>query len=172
MSEISNITPENLSESNLQLFNEIFFGSWAEHNLELDSYSQSTLEFIAYQNPYSGGDAVYSARVMLGLDIADFITIPEERKSRETDESTLMDFGIIVPNPNTGKMSYIYTMAFEDKSEFQIFNSRGELIISQVLLPQNKSIDIDMSDQTSGIYIYRVVTNGNIYSGNKIIIQK
>jgi hypothetical protein len=168
----SNITPENLSESNLQLFNEIFFGSWAEHNLELDSYSQSTLEFIAYQNPYSGGDAVYSARVMLGLDIADFITIPEERKSRETDESTLMDFGIIVPNPNTGKMSYIYTMAFEDKSEFQIFNSRGELIISQVLLPQNKSIDIDMSDQTSGIYIYRVVTNGNIYSGNKIIIQK
>ncbi len=168
----STITPENLSESNMQLFIEICLATWAENNFELDAYQISILEFIAYQNPYSGGDAVYSARVMLGLDIADFITIPAERKRQETDESTLLDQGIIVPNPNTGKMSYIYTMAYEDNSEFQIFNSRGGLIRSYKLVFESKSLDIDLSDQTNGIYVYRVVTNGKIYAGNKIILQK
>jgi len=62
----SSITPENLSESNQQLFNEVFFSTWAEYIDTLDANQQAILEFIAYQNPYSGGDAVYSARVMLG----------------------------------------------------------------------------------------------------------
>jgi hypothetical protein len=168
----STITPENLSESNLQLFNEMFLGTWAEHNFELNAYIHSILEFIAYQNPYSGGDAVYCARVMLGLDIADFISIPEERRRAETESVTFFDQGLIVPNPNTGKMSYIYTNEYEDNSEFQIFNNRGKLIKSYTIEPDIKSLDIDLSDQPGGIYIYRIVTNGKVFSGNKIILQK
>jgi len=168
----SHLTPENLSESNLQLFNEIYSGTWAENNYNLDSYQTSILEFIAYQNPYTGGDAVYSSRVMLGLDVADFMTEPFERKGKEIVESTIYDTGIIVPNPNTGKMSYIYNNELNDISLMQIFSSRGKLIRSYNLISEINSIDIDLSDQCNGIYIYRVVINGKIYSGNKIIIQK
>jgi len=84
----------------------------------------------------------------------------------------LYDQGIIVPSPNTGKMSYIYTMSLEDKSELQIFTSRGELIRSYILLPENGSLEIDLSNQVSGIYVYRVITNDKIFAGNKIVIQK
>ncbi len=38
--------------------------------------------------------------------------------------------------------------------------------------PKNPSPDIDLSDQVSGIYVYRIVSKGKIYPGNKIILQK
>ena len=63
-------------------------------------------------------------------------------------------------------------MAYEDNSEFQIFNSRGRLIRSFKLISESNTLSIDLSDPTNGIYIYRIVTNGKIYAGNKIILQK
>lgn len=166
------ITPENLTESNQQLFNEIFFATWGENKIELDAYQQSTLEFIAFQNPYSGGDAVYSARVMLGLDIADFMDNSMERRSETEDKHTVYDQGVIVPNPNTGKMIYLYSINSNEKSELQIFNARGTLIRNYSLPSDIPSIEVDLSDQTSGIYVYRVVTNGTVFAGNKIILQR
>ncbi len=166
----SSITPENLSESNQQLFNEIFFETWAENLFELDASQTSILEFIAYQNPYSGGDAVYAARVMLGLDLNDMADASQERKRGNVKEDMPITEGMIVPNPNTGKMSYIYES--EEEGELQIFSSRGRLIKSYHLLPESKKLEIDLSDQMSGIYVYRVVSNGKIYPGNKIILQK
>jgi hypothetical protein len=168
----SSITPDNLSESNLQLFNDIFLETWAEYNFELDATQISTLEFIAYQNPYSGGDAVYSARVMLGLDIADFSTNVYERRSGKVHEEQLWAEGLIVPNPNSGKMSYIYSSGLSDDAELQIFSSRGLLIKSYNLKSNSTSIEIDLSDQANGFYVYRVVEKGVIHPGNKIILQK
>lgn len=131
------------------------------------------LEFIAYQNPYSGGDAVYGARVMLGLDLADYITEGSEvsRMGKKNGES-LPDPGLIVPNPNTGKMQYIYSMEKESDRQLQIFNARGCLVRSWMLTSAANSLDIDLNDQPSGFYVYRVMANGNIYPGSKIIIQK
>ena len=63
-------------------------------------------------------------------------------------------------------------MSIEDNSELQLFTSRGELIRTYKLSPVSKSLEIDLNDQVSGIYVYRVVTNGKIYLGNKIVLQK
>jgi hypothetical protein len=138
----------------------------------LDANQQAILEFIAYQNPYSGGDAVYSARVMLGLDIADFIENSNERKANLAQRFTVYDRGVMVPNPNSGKMSYIYSMDSNSSAELQIFSSQGVLIRKIDIPSDNHSIDIDLTDQVSGIYVYRVVTDGTIYAGNKIILQR
>jgi hypothetical protein len=63
-------------------------------------------------------------------------------------------------------------MELPDNSSLQIFTSRGKLIKSYDLIPENKSLDIDLSDQVNGIYVYRILSKGQIYPGNKIILQK
>ena len=59
-----------------------------------------------------------------------------------------------------------------ENSEFQIYNSRGRIVQSIKLNPEIKSLEIDLSNQPSGFYVYRVIINGKIYAGNKIIIEK
>ncbi len=69
-------------------------------------------------------------------------------------------------------MNYIYSSEFEDQSILQIFNSRCQQIRNYSLNPERRFLDIDLSDQENGIYIYRMITNEKVYSGNKIILQK
>ncbi len=69
-------------------------------------------------------------------------------------------------------MSYIYTMADVEKSTLQIFTTRGELVSQYELFPDSKTLEIDLSDQATGIYVYRLMTNGVIYAGSKIVLQK
>lgn len=69
-------------------------------------------------------------------------------------------------------MSYIYTVEVDEISTLQIFTTRGELVRQYELLPESKTIDIDLSDQANGIYVYRLITNGEIYAGSKIVLQK
>jgi hypothetical protein len=82
---------------------------------------------------------------MLGLDLADFIENHQERRLSPLIESAALDNGIIVPNPNTGKMSYIYTMESDQNYELQIYNSRGRLIQSQKLKHTSNAVEVDLS---------------------------
>jgi hypothetical protein len=107
------------------------------------------------------------------LDVADFIPdVPERRRNTGKKEDDDVEPGMIVPNPNTRKITYIYNTEKSENSELQIYNSRGRIIQSFKLNRESKSLEIDLSNQPSGFYVYRILLNGSIYPGNKIIIEK
>jgi hypothetical protein len=58
------------------------------------------------------------------------------------------------------------------KSQVEIYNVLGEKIYSQIPLP-NTQFSINISNQPSGIYFYRVITEtGNAVAEGKFVIQK
>ncbi len=166
------ITPENLFESNIIMLNEIYLATWAQGNFYIDSISRAKLEFIALQNPISGGEAVYGARIMLGLDIADYYFEFNSQKQRKETITTANTLGRIIPNPNSGEMQFVYRLKEEDNALLEIFDIKGVLLQSFKLDPFVQSIPIHMEDLPCGIYPYRLIINDTKISSDKILIKK
>jgi hypothetical protein len=74
------------------------------------------------------------------------------------------------PNPNTGIFT-INLSNFRERSYLKIYNVLGENIYSSGLNTSNT--EVDLSNNSSGIYLYRITTEtGNLIGEGKVIIQK
>ncbi len=172
---IDELEPNNTSETNEEIFNEIYLATWANDIFDFDTTFENALEEIAYQNPIYGGMAVYGARVMLNLDITDYYEEPELRlrSIKNTNQNLNPNYnGQIVPNPNTGSMKYIWNFSPQTKGLFKIYDLVGNLVKTIVLNPNQKEVDINLSDFSEGIYLYKANIDDSIHDTGKIILQK
>jgi hypothetical protein len=85
----------------------------------------------------------------------------------------------LYPNPNSGafKLQVIPIAIGNEKlkvnSVVEIYNVLGEKVYSTQYSHLTTQISIDISNQPSGIYMYRVITEtGNLVSTGKFVIQK
>jgi uncharacterized repeat protein (TIGR03803 family) len=85
----------------------------------------------------------------------------------------------VEPNPNKGKFTVqiAYSHQLIANSQIQIYNVLGEKVFSQYSIPIaigiNTQYHIDISEQPSGVYYYRVLDeNGELTGNGKIVIQK
>ena len=143
----------------------MFISVFALANCKADS---TTLNTIAFMNPLDGGDAVYSARVLLQLQIDDETGTPFRMMNEESD---LEDETIVVyPNPNDGNMTIEYEI--EGDAEMQITDVMGKVICTYTLFATNNIIEINCNDLSNGVYFYSIIANGNIIKSDKIVIIK
>lgn len=76
---------------------------------------------------------------------------------------------LIFPNPSNGKFQFeVNGLDFEKNSTCIVYNMTGETIHQSTIT--NKKFDIDLSDQTNGIYFVQI-NNGQSILTNKIVIQ-
>jgi len=76
----------------------------------------------------------------------------------------------VYPNPSKGKFTVKPTVV-SGQCSVEIYNVLGEKIRSFEVSGQNN--EIDLSNQTNGVYLYRVVAeNGELVGEGKLIIQK
>jgi len=78
----------------------------------------------------------------------------------------------VFPNPNNG----IFNLEFKTQnSKFgtvEIYNMLGEKIYSNTLNIEHSTFNIDISNHSAGIYLYRVLSeNGNVIATGKIAMQ-
>ena len=69
INEIANIVASTDIEQNFKLVNEIYWRTWFLGTYAFSPSDSAVLYDIAYQDPSYGGTAVFSARVMLGIDV-------------------------------------------------------------------------------------------------------
>jgi GH25 family lysozyme M1 (1,4-beta-N-acetylmuramidase) len=78
----------------------------------------------------------------------------------------------IYPNPNKGIFTIQSTFVSEHLS-VEIYNVLGEKLYSNPLTINNSPLTINISNQSNGVYLYRVITDsGNLIGEGKLIIQK
>lgn len=161
------LTAQTVIETNQIVTNDIYLNTWAQ-NIEIDSIQRQTLFSIAMLTPYVGGEGVYSARAMLGIDPEDY-NLPY-RLGHYTDTVIVEEENNIkvFPNPTNSNITIEFNKEF-DNAEFILFD-----IIGKELLHQNingTEVKIDLSKLNSGIYFYSIKGNNFETITGKIIKQ-
>jgi len=167
----ASIWAEDLMEENQKVVTLLYLDKFRKH-IEFSATEVETLENIATLTPYLGGDAVYSARIMLDL-------WPEETGvAYRTDGSIqgeqidyeLMDRFKVYPNP---AKDYITVSFIEIKDLegviFYIYNMMGVEVRHEVLDFNFNRLDMDISSLNSGIYFYTLERNGEIILKNQLV---
>jgi len=164
-----NINPHRLIELNRKTVMAIYLSSLAQ-DIKLDSVQTAELMNIALMTPYIGGDAVYSARVMLGIDPDEYGTTyrvnPYEISQTSNNNSVL-----VYPNPTkdeiTIDLGYDFLLG---NAEINIYGLLGNrLITSKINEPISK---ISVQDLSQGVYTYNIIVNNNCIAKDKLVIIK
>lgn len=93
------------------------------------------------------------------------------RNNMSTDNNTKLDVVNTsvntFPNPTTGLVNIQLTDVETATTQIQVFNALGQVILSKEVQEQN-NIELDLSKETSGLYLIQIV-NGNAKFSEKII---
>jgi len=90
------------------------------------------------------------------------------------DEMAGDNYGVIVyPNPSHGTFTFqIKNEELKNKNIVEVYNMLGEKVYSKQLTKDSEQWTIDLSNQSSGIYLYRIITeSGSLVSDGKLIIE-
>lgn len=77
--------------------------------------------------------------------------------------------GLISPNPGSGIFK-IKTAGLE-ATRLEVYNQAGAMVKQAILLKNSTVSGIDLSDQTAGIYTFRIISNTGIYT-EKILLTR
>jgi len=164
------ISPTNDIEKNRQIVNQIYLDTWAKHRFEFTSDEHATLENIALQSPLLEGNAVYSARVMLGITATNNVSVNKKVLSKTNPINSV---GSIYPNP-TKDIAYLdYSLTEGQTAELYLYNTMGTPVKSFTLNSQSNRFEFSTKDFKTGLYFYRIVlSNNQLLESNKLIIIK
>ncbi len=175
-----NIYPKCTSEENKQLANAIYLNkakndsdtTKTEH-YEYDSTEVFQLNNVAYQNPMTGGAAVYQSRAMLFIDILDeVLEISSKSLVIHNSEATKNHGFKLYPNPNNGNFTLEYDIEDTSVGVFYLYDLSGRLVKYQVLNSQNKIETINATELNAGAYYYLIKIGDNKVKTDKLIIVK
>ena len=167
----SAIAPSCLMENNRKAVNEIYLNTWLSGVDTFTVSQQTDLENIAYQNPLVGGVAVYSARVLLKIEVNEGQTAPNKKLTIGTlAEQSL--FGKFYPNPANNNATLNYQLAKGQSAYLELFDITGVKMARYELDAEGNQLIISCSNLQVGIYLYRIITNDAIAASGKLVIMK
>jgi hypothetical protein len=142
---------------------------------------EQTLRRIALQCPFSGGNAVYRARVLLSLIndttlYTDFITCEQEGMYRQTNpvEMTTKNKNTIriIPNPANEKAQVIIPSGNTGICYLSLYDSFGRLISTNTYDCSTSLHTLDLLHFKPGVYTVKVTINQSQTEIVKLIIAK
>jgi PKD repeat protein len=166
------IVPENDIYSNLKTVLAIYLDSWCKGRFDLTEDEYLTLHNIAVQTPYEAGDAVYTARIMIGFDTEEN-NVPYRLAQQQTIDVE-QDISLY-PNPASNQLTIELLNVDEDVSgNLSIFSIDGKLVYQASFTTDGLSVELDVSELKNGVYLYKVVPIGaKTYNVNgKLVILK
>jgi hypothetical protein len=151
------------------MMNDIYLNTWAQGILDFTPSDSLILLGIAEQNIASGGNGVFGARVMLGVEGNQM----ESNKIVNDEVKVVNNIGLIYPNPVNDNASIDYSLPVGATALLNIYNITGALIKSYQLESENNHFEFSTIDLNAGVYLYNIsFGNGEVINSNKLIIIK
>ncbi len=165
------IVPEQNIFANMKTVLGIYLNTWCKEKYTLSNSNYETLYNIANQTPYKGGDAVYTARIMLGFEPDEHgLAYRMHNVEKEVENNAL----VLYPNPASNEL----TIEFENK-EFEnvhailkVYSIAGKLIYQTQFNTNNSFKILSVEDLKNGLYIYHVSLSNGIDKSGKLVILK
>lgn len=164
------IIPVNSIESNKKTVNHIYLHNII-NNQTISTFDSITLYNIANQLPFFGGDAVYSARVILGLEPANLSLDYTKGPPTQLTSSFESDNVFLYPNPSLGSIYLEFDSEIQRYTTFEIYDINSRLIYSTVVPIKTLKFNINLNSVKSGIYYCRVINDIRVLLSRKLIIN-
>ena len=171
LAKLSQIADTGTINHNRLIVDNIYLASWAQDNFELTDEQINELMEIALLSPYSGGDAVYTARVMLNLNPVDEgldYALPPPRPKQEVKPNTAH----IYPNPSRESITIAFDQPITGEGIVEIWSMMGNKLLSERIPKDYVEQIININSLTSGLYLYVIKVNGVKFSSGKLIVIK
>jgi hypothetical protein len=160
------INPLNEIEINRKKVNEILLAYWQMEMPMLDSDQAAILEPIAYSDPTTGGEAVYTARVLLDIDTDEAVKYQLVEDDFTGDQEAWIK---LYPNPASNSVNVLNT-SDGSQTTLRLYSVTGLLIIRMNLEEQLTSVDVSMLKE--GIYILQATTDVLPACHAKLMVRK
>jgi hypothetical protein len=143
----------------------------------IESYYPS-LEVLANQCPYQGGNAVYRARYFVGL-LNDSIEFNDDLNClasgiwrRANDSNNLgLNFKVI-PNPSAGNFNITFNKLIKDAIELSVVDGSGRNVSYSKINIEGTELELNYNKLANGIYQIRIKGNEIGVLNSRITILK
>ncbi|MBI4645639.1 MAG: T9SS type A sorting domain-containing protein [Bacteroidia bacterium] len=182
----SNIVATNNLEDNHKFVNEIYLSSFAQGIDSIDPAQYSNLYELAMKCPYTEGDAVYGARVMLSIIDSTLVFFNDcEQFSQTGDKSLVSNIGetksnkgkinpsfTFYPNPANDKLIIEIDGTIDSELFFMFYNVNNIEVLRKSCEGSFTKLIVSTKNINSGVYYCKVMDNKSILQTEKIVIIK
>jgi len=167
--ELNFIADTTTIDDNRITVGNIYLSTWVAGNYILTDDPIRTLYDIAYLDPTTDGDAVYTARVMLNIN-PDYEN-NQNKSLQQFPKSVIKSNTVhVYPNPAKESVTIAFDQPISGEGSVEIWSIIGnELLLNTIPLASYKQI-VNVSSLTSGIYFYIIKVNGDKFASDKLII--
>ena len=166
----TSIVSTNTIESNRIAVNRIYLNK-VINNQQLGTADSLTLAAIAYQSPLTGGDAVVSARVILGVDpiMKREVYHPKAIINLQDTETALTIK--VYPNPANDKIYIMPDDLMDGMATVEIFDLTGKIVYNTTINAAIKLQSLNINTINKGIFNLRITANDKAYNQKLVIIK-
>jgi len=166
---LNNITPDDKLKWMQRQVDEVYMDTWNKDIYEFTPAQYQTLFGIATITPYEGGEAVYTARVMLGIDPDTYQLYYSPNPIHKTEKELEAK---VYPNPASKQLTVSFSGNCPANSKLKLYNMLGIEVAEFNLTPNSTKTELNTESLKPGMYYYHVVSNDkNIDSGKLMIIK-
>ena len=162
--EIANggVFTTEIPQLNSQFINEVSLQYEQQGIAAIESYYPS-LEVLANQCPYQGGNAVYRARYFVGL-LNDSIEFNDDFNClaagiwRNSNTSNDLQISMnVIPNPTSGKFKLSFSSPIQEKFQLLIVDINGKNVYKSTTTIDGIEFEINIRNLISGIYQVQLI---------------
>jgi hypothetical protein len=140
--------------------------NWTSFNVPFETYTTADMGHIVISAYYvDGPNYVPHGNSVLNVDNLNF----DDLISCETRPNKNISLISAFPNPASSYFTLNIDDVYRDGLKINIYNIRGELIVSEIIKQNQRQIDI--RGLSNGIYIAKIKSK-NLFKTQKLIVQK
>ena len=164
------VIAQQLTETNKKYVNEVYLNKVCKKAI-LSETEKAALTDIALLTPFIGGNAVYTARAIMGIDPeASSLTFGSIGQISQIDSDSTLTCKIY-PNPASNEVS-IEISHSEKPVLVRIVNMLGVEVVKRNITLSNGAAKLDVSALSNGMYYIVVYINNEIVEQQRLVISK
>jgi hypothetical protein len=162
-----NFEAENLMEANSEFVNRIYI-NYDGDTIAYNNDDKQTLQSVAYQYPWIGGDAVYRARAILNMDFDD-TQVPYRYSDKSISNLSKL---MVYPNPAKNAITVYYPIQDGENVTVEIYDPLGREVKKMDLTHDMITHSIPINTLISGLYSVRLNSNLGAHLSTKLTVIK
>ncbi len=167
--KLEQIADDNTINSNRRIVDNIYIDTWANGIYDFSLEQENALLAVANLAAYAGGDAVYTARVLLNIDPMD-IGVDYAIAPGILPQTTKVNLVKVFPNPASKQITIEFIDVIKNDAIITVYGNMGNLVLRETMQQNNYTKNIDVSQLNQGLYFYNITINGTKVSSGKLTI--